>query len=72
MAAGLHLAARAKLPVDVEAFVQKARRADIGVESVRDYQWGRPARAGVVFGYGAIDEKGIQQGLERLRHVRVS
>lgn len=68
-AAGLHLAALAKPAVNVDAFIEKARQADVGIESVRDYQSGKPVKPGLLFGYGGIDEKDIAEGIARLRRI---
>lgn len=71
MAAGLHLAAFSDRRVDVAAFIAKARKAGVGVESIGAYQWGSRVQPGIVFGYGAIDEHSIVEGLELLRRVRL-
>ena len=67
--AGLHLAAWARPSVDVQAIVEQARRHDLGISSLREYYSGVPARSGLAFGYGAIDERGIVDGLARLRRL---
>jgi GntR family transcriptional regulator/MocR family aminotransferase len=63
--AGLHLSAFAAASIDVDAIVEQARQQGVGLRAFRNP--GRPARQGLVFGYGAIDERGIAAGLERLR-----
>jgi GntR family transcriptional regulator/MocR family aminotransferase len=68
-AAGLHLAAIAAASVDVEAFVERARQREVGVYSLRRYQTGKSGEAGLVFGYGALDERAITEGLARLRRI---
>jgi GntR family transcriptional regulator/MocR family aminotransferase len=68
--AGLHLAAFATGTVDVEAIVEQARQQGVGLTSLRALHHGsRSARRGLVFGYGAIDERGISAGLARLREI---
>jgi GntR family transcriptional regulator/MocR family aminotransferase len=68
--AGLHLAALAKGPVDMAALVESAREREVGVYSVDRFRVGKGGGApGLVFGYGALDEKGIVAGLARLRRV---
>ncbi len=68
--AGLHVAALASASVDVPAFVQRARLRGVGVYPLREYYaTRRSARDGLVFGYGAIDEAGIAEGLTRLRRI---
>jgi GntR family transcriptional regulator/MocR family aminotransferase len=68
-AAGLHLAALARSSADVDAMAQRARERDIGIYSLRPYQLGKRGRPGLVFGYGAIDEHAIAEGLSRLRRL---
>ncbi|MEO6689403.1 MAG: PLP-dependent aminotransferase family protein [Dokdonella sp.] len=66
--AGLHLAAFATRSVDIEAIVEQARQQGVGLASLRAHHAsGKTARRGLVFGYGAIDERGITAGLECLR-----
>jgi len=68
--AGLHLAALAKGAVDMQAIVDSAREREGGVYSVDRFRWGKASgAAGLVFGYGALDEEGILAGLGRLRRV---
>jgi GntR family transcriptional regulator/MocR family aminotransferase len=69
--AGLHLAAFATGAVDVEAVVEQARQQGVGLTSLRalHHVGSRSARRGLVFGYGAIDERGISAGLARLREI---
>lgn len=67
--AGLHMAMLARPAVDPEAVVEEARRAEIHVHSLRTYGGGCSGPAGLLFGYGAIDLEGIDEGLARLRRV---
>lgn len=67
--AGLHLTAFAKAKLDVDSIAQRARQLDLGLHPLRPYYVGRPHRQGFVFGYGAIDEAGIETGLARLRCI---
>jgi len=66
--AGLHLAAFARPGIDVPAIVGRAREHSIGLSALRPYYLGT-ARAGLAFGYGAIDEHDIVEGLARLRRA---
>jgi GntR family transcriptional regulator/MocR family aminotransferase len=68
-AAGLHLAALATRGVDVESLVERAEQSGVGVRSLRRFEVGRAGRAGIVFGYGTLDERGIAEGLARLRRL---
>jgi len=68
--AGLHLAALAKVPLDIPALVESARQREVGVHALDRFRFGKAAGpAGLVFGYGALDESGIVTGLGRLRQV---
>lgn len=68
-AAGLHVAALSTSSVPADAIVQRARRHDLGLYSLRSFYAGKASRHGLLFGYGAIDERGIREGLTRLRRV---
>jgi GntR family transcriptional regulator/MocR family aminotransferase len=70
-AAGLHLAALAAPGVDVDAFIAKARESDVGIEALRIYQFQKATPPGVLFGYGALGEAAIVEGLGRLRRISV-
>lgn len=65
-AAGLHLAAYTQSPVDADRIVERARRLDTGVYSLRRFQIGRAGRSGLVFGYSSLGEREIDEGLVRL------
>jgi GntR family transcriptional regulator / MocR family aminotransferase len=67
--AGLHVAAYAKPSVDPQAIVERARTVDVGVYPLRPYCFGGSGKPGLVFGYGAIEEREIVEGLARLRRV---
>jgi GntR family transcriptional regulator/MocR family aminotransferase len=67
--AGLHVCAFAKSTVDLDAVVERARAAGVGVYPLRPYYFGGHARPGLLFGYGAIDERDIIDGMARLRRA---
>lgn len=67
--AGLHLTAFARPGLDVDAIVQRAQQDGVGLHPLRAYYVGRAPRQGLAFGYGAIDEDGIRNGLARLRRI---
>jgi GntR family transcriptional regulator / MocR family aminotransferase len=67
--AGLHLAALAKVPVDIPLLTESARCREVGIHSVERFRLGKPGTAGLVFGYGALDEHDILAGLARLRRA---
>lgn len=64
--AGLHLAALLRRRNSVEPLIAAARGRGVGLHSLQHFYSGK-ARQGLVFGYGAIDEDAITQGLARLR-----
>jgi GntR family transcriptional regulator/MocR family aminotransferase len=66
---GLHLAALARSRRNVDALVADARRAGVGVYSLDEYRHGTRTPNGLLFGYGAIDEAAIEDGLQRLRRL---
>ncbi len=68
-AAGLHVAALAKMPIDMDAVAARALELDVGVYPLRPYYARGRAAPGLVFGYGAIDEHDIREGLSRLRRA---
>ncbi len=71
--AGLHLFAqlRADVPLRIAAVTDAAAAAGVGIQSVARFAMrdSEQARRGLVLGYGAIDEDGIDHGLRRLRDV---
>src|SRR5262249_25976637 len=66
---GMHMAAFARSPLDTQAIAKRAQAAEVGVYTLREYQFIKPARPGFVFGYGAIAESEIGEALARLRSV---
>ena len=71
-AAGLHLTALADRALDLEALVERARQRDVGISSLRRFEFDSRAKKrpqGLAFGYGALDERGIAEGLARLRKL---
>jgi DNA-binding transcriptional MocR family regulator len=50
--------------------VESAREREVGVQPVDRFRLGKRAGIpGLVFGYGALDERDIVAGLARLRRV---
>jgi GntR family transcriptional regulator/MocR family aminotransferase len=64
--AGLHLAARAVAPLDVEGLITRSRSQGLGLYSIGEYG-GAGASPGLLFGYGAIAQADIARGLDLLR-----
>jgi GntR family transcriptional regulator/MocR family aminotransferase len=71
-AAGLHLAALGSPDIDVPRLIERAREREVGVRSLQHFCAGRRAPPGLAFGYGAITEGQIAEGLKRLRQVLIS
>jgi GntR family transcriptional regulator/MocR family aminotransferase len=67
--AGLHVGALLRQSEDAEEVVKRALERGVGVSSVGRYCLGRPDIQGLIFGYGAIGERAIADGLSELRHV---
>ncbi|EHP38117.1 GntR family transcriptional regulator [Cupriavidus basilensis OR16] len=68
-AAGLHLAALWAGRADPEPLAARARQQGIGVWTTQEYYLGPQDRAGLLFGFGAIDEADIAAGLKALRKL---
>ena len=67
--AGLHISALLKNSKDAEDIVERARDVGVGVSTVGRYCIGKADIQGLVFGYGAITERSITDGLTRLRQL---
>jgi GntR family transcriptional regulator/MocR family aminotransferase len=67
-AAGLHLAAIARVAsaARIDAVVQRASEAGVEIQTLARFALGGPPRSGLVFGYGAIPTARIEEGLRRL------
>jgi GntR family transcriptional regulator/MocR family aminotransferase len=68
-AAGLHIAAVSKKVVDEAALVAEARKLGVRVHALGVNYVRRPVKRGLLFGYGAIEENDIAEGLTRLRRA---
>ena len=66
---GLHVTALAKASFDAHTLSAQALERGIRVTSLRAFQAGKPARQGLIFGYGAIDVAHIREALERLQSL---
>ncbi|RQO45127.1 DNA-binding protein [Variovorax sp. KBW07] len=67
--AGIHLAALCRRPLDVPQLISLARRVDVGLYPLDAFFHFSPPRAGLMLGYGAIDEADIDPSLDRVRDV---
>jgi GntR family transcriptional regulator/MocR family aminotransferase len=63
---GMHLAARARRGVDVEAVVKSLARRGVRLHSLERYHLGPRTHLGLVFGFGAADEAQIGRALDLL------
>jgi GntR family transcriptional regulator/MocR family aminotransferase len=68
-AAGLHVAATLKVPLSDKTVAEAAFRAGLGVRALGAFATRRAPPRGLVFGFGAIKEPGIIEGLAVLRRV---
>ena len=65
--AGLHVAARLK-SLREDSVIARARNAGVGIGALRPYYAKNPTMRGLMFGYGNLDEREIDEGLERFRN----
>jgi GntR family transcriptional regulator/MocR family aminotransferase len=66
---GLHVAALASSAKLVEALVAQARAVGVGIDSLAEYRQGRRTPHGLLFGYGAIGDAALDEGLARLSRL---
>ncbi|MGF1514279.1 MAG: PLP-dependent aminotransferase family protein [Elainellaceae cyanobacterium] len=67
--AGIHLMAKIETDLPDDAVIQKAQRLGVGLTSARGYYLANPNRGEFIFGYTALDEGQIEQGIQRLAKV---
>jgi GntR family transcriptional regulator / MocR family aminotransferase len=68
-AAGLHASALVSAGTDDRAMERLALAAGVGIRAFSAFALRRSAPRGIVFGYGALSEAGIVEGLARLRRA---
>ncbi|HTA65558.1 MAG TPA: PLP-dependent aminotransferase family protein [Xanthomonadaceae bacterium] len=66
---GMHVAAFADLPRRLERVAVRLLESNVYLHSFERYFFGAPTSEGLVFGYGAVDLKGIEKGLTALRRA---
>jgi GntR family transcriptional regulator/MocR family aminotransferase len=66
---GMHVAALSNVPKRLERVTGKLLESNVHLHSFERYFFGAPTSEGLVFGYGAVDLKDIEQGLKALRRV---
>jgi GntR family transcriptional regulator/MocR family aminotransferase len=64
---GMHVAAYARDGADLEAAAARLAARGVKIHTLERYYLGAPGRAGLVFGYGAVDPEEIARGLACLR-----
>jgi len=63
---GMHVAAWARNSVDLDAAIHSLAGRSVKIHTLSRYHLRQPARAGLVFGYGAVDLPEIERGLGEL------
>ncbi len=66
---GMHVAAFSTAPKRLERVTAKLLESNVHLHSFERYFFDAPTSEGLVFGYGAVDLKDIEQGLKALRRV---
>lgn len=64
--AGLHVAVRAKGPMETDALVAQCHEQEVGLYCLAHFCADEPRWPGLVLGYGAIEEGDIREGIRRL------
>jgi GntR family transcriptional regulator / MocR family aminotransferase len=64
---GMHVAAVARAPLDLEAVSEALARQHIKIHTLSRYFLGAQTQAGLVFGYGTVDLAEIRRGISTLR-----
>ncbi|HMK86895.1 MAG TPA: PLP-dependent aminotransferase family protein, partial [Steroidobacteraceae bacterium] len=64
--AGLHLTVQLDRAYEEDRVIESAIRQGVRVAPLRRFYPGAPTMRGLVLGYGNIDERGIEEGLDRL------
>ena len=65
-AAGIHMVAHLKTPLDERALIARAAAASIGLYGIAGMYGGQPRAPGILFGYGGISVADIHAGMEKL------
>ncbi|HEX9513886.1 MAG TPA: PLP-dependent aminotransferase family protein [Puia sp.] len=68
-AAGMHLAAYYKQPVQETFFLEKAREKGLILHSIKDYTLTHYDRPGILLGYSSFPEEKIKEGVRLLKDV---
>jgi len=65
--AGIHLAARLRLAIDEDALAHELRQGGVGLLDLRPFYSQPQPRGGLLFGFGCIDDKLLEEGLDQVR-----
>lgn len=68
-AAGIHLVALLRPGLTEDALIARANAASVGLYGISGMYTGQAPQAGLLFGYGGIEVKEINAGLQRLTEV---
>ena len=66
---GMHVAAFSTQPDRLKRVTSRMLESNVHLHSFERYFFGAPTSEGLVFGYGAVDLNGIEQGMKALRRV---
>lgn len=66
---GMHVAAHSMVPKHLGRVSARLLESNMHLHSFERYFFGTPTSEGLVFGYGAVDLKDIEQGLKTLRRA---
>jgi GntR family transcriptional regulator/MocR family aminotransferase len=69
VSAGLHLVAWLPPHLDEATVVDAAARAGVGIDCVTPYRISHPGPGGLIFGYAAVNEQAITEGVDILAGV---
>ena len=64
---GMHVAAAARASLDFDAVAESLLQNNVKIHAFSRYYLGPPTRAGLIFGYGAVDLREMRHGLAALR-----
>jgi len=65
--AGIHLAVRLRAPLDEGALARELRQREVGLLGLGPFHHAPPARGGLLFGFGCIDDTLLDEGLDQVR-----
>jgi GntR family transcriptional regulator/MocR family aminotransferase len=69
VSAGLHLVTWLPPHLDEATVVDAAARAGVGIDGVTPYRISHPGPGGLIFGYAAVNEQAIAEGIDILARV---